>query len=277
MIKDTAYSLKLQQQRIDEKMTQFRSDHTTASSTRINLEDEREVTKQCLRICEDARSYIDSLSDRESSLLEDASQNASEVDTFEAQLRTRQALDDNRDNFAETINHLRKRLESLVQNEGPENESERLRLQLDINTSKQCLDICKLAGEVSRQKVYRIGEVIADGDSDQVVVNTLADLFDIKKALSRGTSAQLVGSMAGEELRLLTEKRYSSRFGALVDNSKAAEASKSNRTSISEVKKSEHGLPSQATYYEQSLGSKTKQTRPGANEMKKRPSGGTMD
>jgi hypothetical protein len=277
MIKDTAYNLKLQQQRIDEKMTQFRSDNATASSTRINLEDEREVTRQCLRICEDARSYIDSLSDRESSVLEDASQNASEADTFEAQLRTRQALNDNRDSFAETINHLQRRLKSLVQNEGPENESERLRLELDINTSKQCLDICKLAGEVSSQKIYRIGEVIADGDSDQVVVTTLADLFDIKKALSRGTSAQLVGSMAAEELRLLTEKRYSSRFGALVDKSKAAEASKSNQLSISEVQKSQHGVPSQATYHEQSPGSKTEQTRPGANEMKKRLSSGTMD
>ena len=277
MIKDTAYNLELQQQRIDEKMTQFKGDHTTVSTTSINLEDEREVTTQCLRICEDARSYIDSLSDRESSLLEDASQNASEVDPFEAQLRTRQALNDNRDSLLEAIGHLQRRLGSLLQNDSPESETERQRLQLDINTSKQCLDVCKLADEVSRRKVYRIGEVIADGDSDQVVVTTLADLFDIKKALSRGTSAQLVGSMTGEELRVLAEKRYSSRFGALVDKSKAAGASKSNQQSVSEVHISEHNLPSQATYHEQPLSSKTKQTRPGANEMKKRLSGGNMD
>ena len=100
VVKDTAYNLELQLLRIDEKMTQFSIEKTTASSIRINLEDEREVTKQCLRICEDARYYINSLSDRESSLLEDASQNASEGRTFEAQLRTRQALDENRDSFA---------------------------------------------------------------------------------------------------------------------------------------------------------------------------------
>ena len=154
---------------------------------------------------------------------------------------------------------------------------ERLRLQSDINTSKQCLDICKVASEVSQQKVYKIGEVIADGDSDQVVVTTLADLFDIKKALSKGNSAQLVGSMAGEELRLLAEKRYSSRFGALADNSDAAEASTTTSCSISEVQRRQHAPPSQTTHHEQSPESKTKQTRPVPNEMRKRLSGGAID
>ena len=187
-------------------MTQLRTENTTASTIRINLEDEREVTNQCLRICEDARSYIDSLSDQGSSLLED-----------------------------------------------------------------------EVANEVSPQKVYRIGEVIADDNSDQVVVTTLADLFEIKKALSKGHLAQLVGSITGDELRLLAEKRYGSRFGAVVENSDPAAASTTTQSSVSEVQKSQHDPPSQATYHEQSPGSKTRQTRPGANEMRKRLSGGIMD
>jgi hypothetical protein len=40
--------------------------------------------------------------------------------------------------------------------------------------------------------------VIAEGSSDQVVVTTLADLFDIQKALPKDNSAQLVGSMNAE-------------------------------------------------------------------------------
>ena len=258
-------------------MTQLRAENTTASSIRINLEDEREVTNQCLRICEDARSYIDFLSDRESSLLEDPHQEASGRNTFEAQLRTRQAFDENRESFAETINHLRRRLESLVQNGSVGNETERMRLESDISISKQCLEVCNVASEVSRQKVYRIGEVVADDNSDQVVVTTLADLFDIKKALSKGNSAQLVGSMTGDELRLLAEKRYCSRFGALVDNSDPAAASTTTQSSVSEVQKSQHDPPSHATYHEQSPGSRTRQTRPGANEMRKRLSGGITD
>ena len=275
MIKDTAYNLELHLQRIDEKMTQSTVECTDAPSTGINLEDEREVTKQCLLICEDARSYIESLSNRESDLLEETL--PPERNTFEAQLRTRQALSDNLESFGETIGRLQQRLDSLVRNDGAGNEEERSRLLSDIHASKQCLDVCKMASEISRQKVYRIGEVIAEGDSDQVVVTTLADLFDIKKAYSKGTSAQLVGSMSGEELRLLTEKRYSSRFGAVAGKSVHVDAGNLESPSVYEVHQTEHSLLPQANNLEQSTTSRTKQNRPSPNEMRKRLSGGATD
>lgn len=79
------------------------------------LVDERDVTKQCLRVCEDAKSYIESLEIRESSILSDSFGSATEDDMqnmFEAQFLTRQALKKNRDSFADIIGHLQKRLES---------------------------------------------------------------------------------------------------------------------------------------------------------------------
>jgi hypothetical protein len=39
--------------------------------------------------------------------------------------------------------------------------------------------------------VYRVGEVVADGESDQVVMITLTDLFDVRKALSKGNQPNL--------------------------------------------------------------------------------------
>ena len=225
-------------------MTQFRIEKTTASGSTINLEDEREVNTQCLRICDDAWSYIDPLLDRESCLLEEASQTASQAafegNASETQLRTRQALDDKPPSCAETISHFQRR-------------------------------------PYSRQKAFRIGEVIADGDSDQVVVTTLADLFEIQGASSKGNSAQLVGSMTGDDLRMLAEKRYISRFGAVVDNSNPAGASTTDLPSISEVQRNRHDDPSRAAYQEQSSRPKSKQTRPGAQEIRKRLSGGTID
>jgi len=237
------------------------------------LKDERAVTKQCLLICEDARSYIESLTKRESSLLQEAPQNAAEEymrDRFEAQLLTRQALDGNRDRFAEIIGRLRGRLESLALNGDPRNDNERLRLQEDINISKQCLEVCKVASEVSHQKIYRIGEVIADGDSDQVVVTTLADLFDVKKALSKGKSAQLVGSMTEGALRHLTEKRYSSRFGALAGDSGSAQAGTTSSPSVVETRKS----TPQTSSDKQSPGLETRHNTPAPNEMRKRVTSG---
>ena len=277
MIQDTAYNLELHLRQIDEKMTRFTIENTDTSGVSIDLKDEREVTKQCLRICEDARSFIESLSNRESSLLQEPPQNAVEEGFFEAQWRTRQALIENRDNFAETVNHLQKRLEFLVQNGNPGNDNERLRLQSDINISKQCLEVCKMASEVSRQKIYRVGEVIADGDSDQVVVNTLADLFDVKKALSKDGSSQLVASMSDESLRYVTEKRYNSGFGALAGDSDPTEAGATSSSPVFKVQKSKRAFPPQTGNQEQSLGSRTNQSRPSPNEMRKRQGGGAMD
>ena len=133
-----------------------------------------------------------------------------------------------------------------------------------------------MATKASRQKTYRIGEVVANGDSDQVVVNTLADLFDIKKAQSTDNSAQLVGSMTEEALRHLTEKRYNSRFGALASDSNPAEAVNSSST-VYNIGRTEHVLPPQNDNDEQSPAPKTRLDRPSPNEMRKRMTGGATD
>jgi hypothetical protein len=270
MIQDTVYNLEVHLQRIDEKMARFAPDDSKTSDLTVDLKDEKEVTKQCIRICEDARSYIESLTHQESSLLQEAPQNADEdviQKSFEAQLLTRQALVRNQESFADITGHLRKRLESLVLNRDSTDDNERLRLQDDINISKQCLEICNLASNASCQKIYRIGEVVADGDSDQVVVTTLADLFDIKKAISRDSSAQLVGSMTEEALRHLVEKRYSSRFGALAHDFDTAEA---GSTSSPQTRKSSKAFSARAGHHEQSPEPKSRHNRPSSNEMRKR-------
>ncbi|RMZ83810.1 hypothetical protein DV738_g1025, partial [Chaetothyriales sp. CBS 135597] len=284
MVQDTAYNLELHLQQIDEKMTQLNLEKFSASGASTDLEDEKAVTKQCLRVCEDARSYIESLSVRESHLLQKTAEDNSveEQDIFEAQLRTRLALEGNQSSFAETIEHLRKRLNLLMtQKDSPEKDKERAQLQADIDISKQCLDVCKVASEISRQKVYRIGEVTAEADSDQVVVTTLADLFDIKKATSKGKSAQLVGSMTPANLDLLTEKRYSSRFGALpfhyntYNTNNTATAANGEPTTV-EGQKSKPAAGSQtAANKEQSPG--PPRTRPAPNEIRKRQMGGATE
>lgn len=274
MIMDTAYNLEIHLQRIDEKLALFTTENPGASDTSVDLKDERAVTKQCLRICEDAKSYIESLIDREPSLQHETPSKFTTDDNrnqFEAQLLTRQALDENRDSFAEIIGRLRERLESQVLDGSPRSNNERLRLQEDINISRQCLEVCKMASnEVSHQKIYRIGEVIADGDSDQVVVTTLADLFDIKKALSKGSSAQLIGSMTDKTLRQISENRYSSRFGASI----STEAPTTVSTLTSEPWKVNSGLPHQAGKDGKPPNLEARRSRPHPNEMRKRTAEG---
>lgn len=266
MIQDTIYNLEFHLEQINQKMERFTPSNRNISAVSIDLDDERAVTKQCLLICEDAKACIESLG--ESTLLQETPQNTIEDDMreFKAKLLTRQTLDGTRDNLAETIGRLRERLESLLK-EDPDNSDDRIRLQNEINISKQSLDICKLASEVSHQKIYRIGEVIADGESDQVVVTTLADLFDVKKAVSTGNSAQLVGSMTAESLRDLTDKRYSSRFGAVP----ATDSVRNNKSlSVTDTQKSKHSFPNQTDHDEQPPAPEGRRNRPSPNEMRKR-------
>lgn len=275
MIKDTVYNLELRLRRIDEKLAQPILDDLGASNTSTDLKDERAVTKQCIRVCEDAKSYMESLISRESSMLPQLSYNESEhvEASFEAQRQTRQVFDENQNRFAELIDHLQERLRSLVLDR-PSNDPDRTKLQEDIDISRQCLEVCKTASEISRQKIYRVGEVIADGESDQVVVTTLADLFDVRKASSKGNSAQLVGSMTPEDLQHLTTARYNSRFGSLAATSDRVKTVSSNlgpgnrtgsRTSEA------HGPSDQD---EQSAASRTRHRKPSSNEIRKRETGG---
>jgi hypothetical protein len=216
MIQSTVHDLNVHLQRVDEKLEDLPS--SSSSTSDIDLTNEKEVTKQCLRICEDAQNFLKST--QESSVLEmNSTIDDQHHDSFEAQLLTRQTFDESRESFANIAGQLRRRLESLVFEKNPDNDKERSRLLDDISASKQCLEICKMASEVSSQKVYKLGEVIAENNSDQVVANTLADLFDVKKAISKDNSAQLLGSMSGEDLRFLAEKRYESRFGAFAPGS----------------------------------------------------------
>ncbi|KAJ5100767.1 hypothetical protein N7456_006819 [Penicillium angulare] len=272
MIQDTMYNLEVHLQRIDEKMPRLTIDTATMSNPTVDLKDEKEVTKQCLRICEDASHYIESLANKESALFGQGTQKMAEDNTqnrFEAQTVTRQVLHQNQDNFAAIIGQLRSRLETLVSKNGPGDENERSRLLNDINTSKQCLEVCKVASEVSTRKEYRVGEVVADGDSDQVVVNTLADLFDVKKALSLGTSAQLVGAMTEDALRDLAEKRYNSRFGAIVQGSNSTDVQGPTTTLAKEAQNLRQPHPTSKGLEEQYSRPRARYS-PSSNEVRKR-------
>lgn len=267
------YSLNVNLQRLDEKMELLvqESKTTSASDTGTDLRDERAVTEQCLRICQDARSYIDSLADREESL-KDQPLSESVADSegpFEAQLLIRRTLNESRDNLAQTIGRLQERLDSMATSGTPKSDLSYLQLEGDLKTSKQCLELCKTASEqVAHQKVYTVGEMIADGDSDQVVITTLADLFDVKKASSTNRSAQWIGCLSDETARQVSKDRYSSRFGAVaadgVGDGISTMPSTSNTRQVNSSLARRHGKTGQP------VASEAVHRRPSPNEIRKR-------
>ena len=214
-MKNTIYDLQLRLQRIDDKMHSLTRESVAGTSrVSLDLDNERQVTEQCLRICQDAKFYFESLARRDASLLQEAPEERGEddmQDKFEAELITRQTFNDNQRSLEKVIARLRERLESVLLDGDA---GERSRLQEDIKMSTQCLEVCKLAStEVSNQKIHISGEATADGDSDHMVVTTLADMFKVGKTISKNRSAMLVGSMSDEALMKLSHDRYNSRFG----------------------------------------------------------------
>lgn len=273
MIKDTAYNLEVHLQQIDEKLTQYNSQDNDTSDASIDLQDERAVTQQCLRICKDASSYIESLTTRESILLQDASRTdagRSTGEDFEAQLLLRRAFSTSQDTFLRVIECLGERLQSVVMDKSVGDEDERSRLQEDLNMSKQCLQVCKVASEISHQKIHRIGEAIAEDNSDQVVVTTLADLFDVKIAQSKGHSAQLVATLTPANFDHVVEKRYNSRFGALPGHSVHSETGGANSTVVSNSQNTKQFVSPGVGKDVQSVGLEARRDKANPNEVRKR-------
>ncbi|KAF4441069.1 hypothetical protein F53441_12140 [Fusarium austroafricanum] len=132
MIQDTTYNLNFNLQRLDEKILVRESKSTSASDTSTDLRDERVVTEQCLRICQDASSYIESLA-------------------FEAQLLIRRTLNQSRDNLAQTIGRLQERLESKATSGTRKSGLGYLQLEEDLQTSKQCINASE---QVVTQNAY---------------------------------------------------------------------------------------------------------------------------
>jgi hypothetical protein len=145
MIKDTAYNLEIQLQRIEEKVGSVATKTTLQGGQPAVL---AEQTRERLH-----SSNFESGSDRETSW------------------------------FVK---------ETEIANQG---------LKLCVQVSKQ----------LSTQTIHIIDEAICEGNSSQVVVTTLADLFRVGKVKASKNSSQLVGSMDSNTLLALAKQHYGSR------------------------------------------------------------------
>lgn len=215
MIKDTSYNLQIHLQRIDEKLVRISVDNSASSDTSVDLQDEKAVTRQCLQICNKARSYIESIQNKQPVLLQNrAPTTLGIVQTeFEAQILTSKTLNDNRYKILKTIRRLQKRLGSIISEKPSDRTHGKSRLQEDLDISRQYLEIYdQAAKQVSHQKIHTVREVVTDDNTNQIIVTTLADLFDVKKVWAKNRSAQLVGSITDDTLQKMSTDRYKSRF-----------------------------------------------------------------
>ncbi len=161
MIQDTVHQLRIHAQRIDEQLARMTSGSTSDLDTSIDLQDEQAVTRQCIRICQDAKSYLESLQRKQSPVLQaQATQNSDPTrPQFEAQRLTSQTMNEQQDKFLETLVHLQNRLNTLLSNDNPNNDHERAVLKEDIAITNQCLEVCRhVSQEIRYQKYTALGK-----------------------------------------------------------------------------------------------------------------------
>ncbi|KAK0643197.1 hypothetical protein B0T16DRAFT_415488 [Cercophora newfieldiana] len=290
MVKNTSYNLELRLQRIEKSIAAAAAadSSTTAelgaeASASINLQDEREVTRQCLRICQDAQSYIESLHKEQFSEPQTTSPPEGPIrNQFEAELRTSQMLNENRTSIVQTISYLQQRLASVIMASNDRKPSQVAALLEEINVAKQCVEVCNEASsQIQQRKIHVIGEVIADDDTDQVVITTLADLFDVKKVRAKNRTTQLVGSMSDQTAQKMSEGRYSSRFGKIPDDPTHVTFARDGvqrSSSAPTVQSAQEGssAPTVQSAQEGSKRSAAAETgrKPSPNEVRKRATGG---
>jgi hypothetical protein len=277
MVKTTTYNLEMRLLRIQQDISVFVTQGISLSEeSSIDLQDEKLVTEQCLRICERAKSFLESLRDKQPVLQETGPQLAAGYaqDQFEAQLLTRKTIDESRDSFLETIGRIRERLEAVVLSRGPDRDGEITRLQEELSISKQCLEVCNTAAtEVSSQKIFIVGDVTAAEDCGQVVATSLADLFQVGNLQAAKGSKQLITSTDSETLRQMSRDHFNSRSKSM--NSPPTTVPKENTTVQPRVAGTRRVDDSAANSNQErsTAGSETATSRPSPNEMRRRKTG----
>lgn len=212
MIRETTADLKAHLQDIDQKLTVIASHahhepDPSANESIRRMEEERQSAQQCLLICESARSHLQSLQDGFQPM---------DARSDESHAKTAVALSEARDRMVHMITDLQKRLVALseqslsteVSLRPRQLDEDRLRLLKEIDTAKQCLEVCNLAADqASRQRVHVFGDISADNNSHQVIASTVGDLLNAKSVRAEHFSTQWLGSMTDASLQKLSTDR----------------------------------------------------------------------
>jgi chromosome segregation ATPase len=211
MIRETTADLEAHLQSIDDKLAAIanhpRSEPDPNAELSVKrMEEERQSAQQCILICESARSHIQSLQDE---IHLDAEPN-------QDRRQTAIALSEARDRMVRMITDLQERLVDLsaksvsteVSLRSNEFEKDRVRLLKEIDTAKQCLEVCNMAADqASKQRVHVFGDVSAEDNAQQIIVSTVGDLLNAKNIKVGNFSSQWLGSMTDASLQQLSIDR----------------------------------------------------------------------
>jgi chromosome segregation ATPase len=226
MITNTTSDLEEHLQEIDNKLQNlFLQDARLCDEDVVRseqIQEERDSTAQCLRICAEVSKHMDEVQPkafegtRTASAARQAAM-ASLQDYLSASRMTGNTLKECKERLANTISELEKHDQDLSKrlNNHPreaimpgEQAAEQERIQEEKNSIEQCLSICTKAAEQADQvRINIVEDLTVAQDSHQVVVATLGDLISAKRISAGPRSTQWMGQMSDETLQQLSRDR----------------------------------------------------------------------
>lgn len=192
------------------------------TAERQRIQEERDSTQQCLEICAQVHEHID----RVRPIIENVStpsggfhQSVESVGGLPSSRQmTSSTLKACRDNLSETTKQLERNLQAISNrlqgltlqalNSSPQQSADQRQLQEELDSIRQCLDICSEAATKAEQPRINIFEDVSmTDDGSQVIVSTIGDLISAKRITAGARSMQLLGQMSDESVQHLSRNR----------------------------------------------------------------------
>jgi Fungal N-terminal domain of STAND proteins len=187
-------------------------------NNRIQIQDERDSTAQCLNICTQASIHTDQVQPGViTDILTPLETSLGPITTLNdllAQLATDEALSSCKTELKDTSTQLEKRLQDLnarLQIMQPDygdtsenQDTERQKVRDEYDTTKQASAICSEASEqATESRMNYFEDITMVEDGNQVIVSTIGDLISAKRVNVGPRSASLLGQMTDEALQML--------------------------------------------------------------------------
>lgn len=227
MITNTTVDLEEHLQEINDRLKAFAPPGLTLSvecaAEQRQIQEERDSTQQCLKICAQVVTHIDQLQPtvfenistspgayqaHTTKLEGHSSAKLFTADTFKI---CKEKLSDANTKLESHLQDINSRLRNLAL-PGPrssnEQAAEQEKIQEELDSIKQCLAICAQASmQANKERTNVFEDISTADDGHQVLVSTIGDLISARRVTAGARSRQWLGQMSDDSLQQLSHNR----------------------------------------------------------------------
>jgi hypothetical protein len=206
------------------------------TSDRRRIQEERDSTKQCIKICTEVSVHIDQVRPNVFRDITTASGVTSHsVTSLEGLISARSVTADTLTKCKSTLGDATAQLEQHLHSmnshlnvlqadhEGSTVEELAENMQEEYDSAQQSLEFCTQASErAAENRINFVEDVSLQEDGHQAIISTFGDLISAKRVTAGPRSTQWIGQISDESFQLLTKTLYRPTPGSLADTEAGA-------------------------------------------------------